>query len=609
MVTETTALSLIRTKLHKPQVGPDLILRPRLVKRLNQGLDRKLTLVSAPAGYGKTTLLAQWLERCDRPVGWVSLDERDNYLVVFLGYLAAAIQTVFPNACPTTLGLLQAPQIPPPDYLATMLVNEIADVSKAFNLVLDDYHTIHDEAVQGLLMALIRDLPEQVHLVLASRSDPPFPLASLRVGRQMLDIRARDLCFTLDEAQALLEQTVGMALPAGIVSLLEERTEGWVVGLRLAALSMRGLPDHTAFVQSFRGTHRDLMDYLVAEVLARQPQNVQEFLLRTSILYRFCAPLCDAVLYGGQRTMDARQTADDEPLSFVGRPSSRSRATLDELERANLFLVPLDHERSWYRYHHLFQDSLRHKLRTQLDADELASMYKRASAWLAGNGFTEEALNHSLTAGDVEGAAQLVEDCRHDLLNREDRPTLERFLERLPEEVVRGRPTLLAGRAWVLQSRYQIAGVSPLLQEAEARLNAAAPALPESEVRSLRGEIDVLWSYVLYGHDEGQRALEHALAAMEHISATHAYARSIAIMFSALAYQMTGQARAAVRTLGDFLAEAGAQPDTIIARLLIGQIYVHMLTGCFHEAEPILYQLLELVGKGRLTISLVVAHW
>jgi len=562
MATETTVLSLIRTKLHKPQVSPDLIPRPRLVKRLNHALDRKLTLVSAPAGYGKTTLLAQWLEGCDRPAGWLSLDERDNDLVVFLNYLVAAIQTVFPNACQTTLGLLQAPQMPPLDYLATMLVNEIADVSKAPIMVLDDYHTIQDEAVQGLLTALIRDLPEQAHLVLASRSDPPFPLASLRAGRQMLDIRASDLYFTSDEAQAFLEQTVGVTLPADIVSLLEERTEGWVVGLRLAALSMRGLPDHTAFVQSFRGTHRDLMDYLVAEVLARQPQHVQGFLLRTSILDRFCVPLCDAVLYGGRRTMDARRTADDEPLSFVGRPSSRSRATLDELEQANLFLVPLDYERNWYRYHHLFQDSLRQRLRMQLDADEIASLHKRASAWLAGNGFTEEALDHVLVAGDVEGAAQLVEDCRHDLLNREDRPTLERFLKRLPEEVVRGRATLLVARAWVLQSRYQIAGIPPLLQEAEARLNAAAPALPESEVRSLRGEIDVLWSYVLYGHDEGQRALEHALGAMEHISAAHAFARSMAIMFSALAYQMTGQARDAVRTLGEFLAEAGAQPDT-----------------------------------------------
>jgi LuxR family maltose regulon positive regulatory protein len=203
---------------------------------------------------------------------------------------------VFPTACSTVLGLLQAPQIPPPDYLTGKLVNEIADVPKAFVLVLDDFHTVHDEAIHRLLKALIRDLPQQVHLVLASRTDPPLGLASLRASRQMQDIRAGDLRFTPNETRAFLEQTVGVSLREDTVSLLEERTEGWVVGLRLAALSMRGLPDHTAFVQSFRGTHRDLMDYLVAEVLARQPQHVQEFLLRTSILDRFCASLCDEVL-------------------------------------------------------------------------------------------------------------------------------------------------------------------------------------------------------------------------------------------------------------------------------------------------------------------------
>jgi LuxR family maltose regulon positive regulatory protein len=469
-------------------------------------------------------------------------------------------------------------------------------------LVLDDYHSIHDEAVHSLLAALIRDQPRQVHLVLASRTDPPLSLASLRAGRQMLDIRAGDLCFTSDEARAFLEQTVGVTLPADIVSLLEERTEGWVVGLRLAALSMRGLPDHAAFVQSFRGTHRDLMDYLVAEVLARQPQHVQEFLLRTSILDRLCAPLCDAVCTA------MPDTACAGTAGTVGS-SVGSDVILDELERANLFLVPLDHERHWYRYHHLFQDSLRHKLRTQVDADELASMYKRASTWSASNGFTEEALDYSLTADDVEGAAQLVEDCRHDLLNREDRPTLERFLKRLPEEIVRGRPALLVARAWVLQSKYQIAGIRPLLQEAEAWLSIDASTWPESEAQSLRGEIDALWSVVWYIQAEGQRALEHALGALERLPIAHAFARSMAMIIVAMAYQMTGQTRAATRTLGESLAAAGTQPDTIIARVLISQIYVHMLSGCFHQAEPVLHQTLQLARKKGLTISLVVAHW
>ncbi len=596
-VQETEPFTLLRTKLHRPRVSHDLVPRPRLVERLHRGLDRKLTLICAPAGFGKTTLACMWLQDSSRPAAWLSLDENDSDLRVFLSYFVAAVQTVFPDACPTTLGFLRAPQLPPLDHMATTFVNEITDLAEPVILVLDDYHAIQDEAVHELVATLIGNLPRHAHLVLASRVDPPWPLASLRAGRHMMELRADDLRFTLDEAQAFLEHVVGVKLTSEAVATLEGRTEGWIAALRLAALSMRGETDHAAFVQSFKGTHRDLTDYLTTEVLSQQPQPIQDFLLRTSILDRFCAPLCDVILD------DRRSTIDEEP------PSPLSQAILDELDQANLFLVPLDYERRWYRYHHLFQDLLRRRLQAQLNAEELASLHSRASAWLRDNGLIEEALRHALAAGDVEGAAQLVEDSRHDLLNREDWPTLERCLNRLPEAVVRGRPALLLARAWVLDLHYQIAGIPRLLQEAEACLSTDTGAWSESEIRDVRGEIDALWSLVLYLGDEGQRALESAQRALERIPVAYAFARSFAVLILALAHQMTGQARTGVGTLGEFLAEVGTQPDIIIARVLIGQIYVHMLEGNCHQAAQALDQLQLVTSKARLTVSMVAAHW
>ncbi len=584
------SLNIIRTKLFPPRVASDFVNRPRLLERLNRGPDRKLTLVSAPAGYGKTTLLVQWLPDSQRPVAWLSLDERDNNILVFLNYLVAAIQTVVPNAFPMTQGLLRTPEVPPLDYLATTISKEVYDLleghsTKGFILVLDDYHAVHDKAIHELLNAIIRDLPRAVHLVIASRTDPPLALASLRAGQQLLDIRANDLRFTSDEARAFLERSVGIALHGDTVTVLEKQTEGWIAGLRLAALSMRGHSDHRAFIRSFRGTHRDIIDYLVTEILNRQTQTVQEFLLRTSILDRFCGPLCASIL-----------------------GMAESQAILEEMEQANLFLVPLDHERNWYRYHHLFKDALHHRLQSQLNTEEFASLHRRAGAWFASNGLVEEALDHTLVAGDVKGAARLVEDNRHDALNLEDWATLERWLNLLPEETIQERPALLVARAWVLDLRYQYAGIPPLLQEAEARLSADPDVWAET-VRGLQGEIDALWSIVLVWGGQAKQALKRALSAEEHITLAHAFARSTAIVFLALAYQMTGQTNIAVRTSGEFLVMASSQPKAFIALVLHSQIYVHLLAGNFHQAAQVAYQLRHIANEAKLTFSIAVADW
>ena len=310
------ALALIRTKLLRPQVSRDFVPRPSLFSRLEQGRGRKRTLVSAPAGYGKTTLLAAWLERSTLPWAWLSLDQHDSDLRIFVAYVITAIQSVLPDACPATHGLLSAPELPPADVLASSLVNEIAGLPEAFILVLDDYHRITGPHVHQLISTLLQYQPRQMHLVIATRRDPALPLVRLRANPQMVAIRLDDLRVVASQVKDYLEACLGREVSSETVSLLARRTEGWAVGLRLACMALRGQEDVPAFLESFQGTHRYVMDYLMDEVLLRQPQPIQSFLLRTSILDRFCAPLCEVILREG--TVDP-----DQDPGGKRRPESR----------------------------------------------------------------------------------------------------------------------------------------------------------------------------------------------------------------------------------------------------------------------------------------------
>jgi len=590
--TDTKTISLLQTKLNIPRVTSDLVDRPHLLERLNRGLDRNLTLISAPAGYGKTMLAAAWLQDSLHPVAWLSLDENDSDLIVFLDYVVAAIRTIFPGACSQTQSLRQAPQVPPVEYIADTFINEISDLSKddstdpGFILVLDDFHTIHNDLINQLLTRLIIHLPTQIHLVICSRADPHLPLARLRVRQQMMEIRTPDLCFSQEEVHTYLEQTLGKKSSSEIAALLEEKTEGWIAGLRMAVLSMRSTDDPAAFVKTFKGIHHNVVDFLVDEVLSSQSRAGQDFLLKTSILDRFSVSLCEVV-------------TDHSP--------DENQEMLAEIERQNMFLVPLDYERGWYRYHHLFQDLLRRRLQGHLSKEGVATLHSKASSWLAANGFIERALRHSLVAGDVEGAARLVEQNRHDTMNREDFNTLARWLNLLPEETIQMRSELLLARAWVLDLRNEIAGIPPLLQAAETHLSASAEVGAEF-TRSLQGEIDALWSVILAWNGQGNQALERALNALENLPRAYAFYRSFAMLILALAYQMTGQTETALRTLDDFLAEVGL-PKTVIVRLLIGQAYIHIRAGNLRQASRILQQLKQIADKAGLTVSMVIADW
>ena len=332
---------ILATKLYFPRLRPNVVSRPRLLTRLNEGLHRKLTLISAPAGFGKTALVSAWLAFIERSVAWLTLDEEENDPARFLKYFVAALQTIDPAIGEGILGALHSPQPPTPEAILTALLNDLTTIRDPFVLVLDDYHLLDSQAVDQALAFLLEHLPPPMHLVIATREDPALPLARLRARGYLTELRTADLRFTPAEAAAFLNEVMGLHLTAANIAALETRTEGWIVGLQLAALSLQGQEDVTSFIRSFTGSHHFVLDYLLEDVLHQQPERIQRFLLRTSLLERMSGLLCDAVV------MD---------------PFGSGQETLEYLERANLFIIPLDNERCWYRYHQLFAELLQQRL-------------------------------------------------------------------------------------------------------------------------------------------------------------------------------------------------------------------------------------------------------
>jgi len=421
------AIPLLQAKLNIPPVRPVLVPRPRLIARLNEGLRSacKLTLVSAPAGFGKTTLLGEWIRQVDRPAAWLSLDEGDDDPARFWAYFVAALGSLpgFPSSPDVT-----EPGVPGERDL-TLLLNELSRLPAPALLVLDDYHLVAEPVVQEHVAFLLTHLPPALHLVIATRADPPLPVARLRARGQLVEIRQQDLCFTQAEAAAFLREVMGLALSAEEIAALSERTEGWIAGLQMAAVSMQQRDDLAGFVRAFAGSHRYVMDYLMEEVLGRQPADLQTFLLHTSILERLSAPLCDAVC--------------------TQRPEAGSQSTLEYLEGANLFITALDDRRTWYRYHRLFADLLRREL-AERDPERIPNLHQRASAWYASHELLPESIEHALAAGDTERAAMMIEQVVEPLLMRSEVTALRRWLGALPEASLDCHPELCAYHAWLL---------------------------------------------------------------------------------------------------------------------------------------------------------------
>jgi LuxR family maltose regulon positive regulatory protein len=438
--------TLVKTKLRVPRTRPNLVERPRLHELLGRGEGRKLTLVSAPAGFGKTTLLVEWfVERSGngRSGAWVFLDESDNDPARFLSYLVGALQNVVEGIGEGVLASLRSPELPPIETVVGALINELDGAGREVTVFLDDYHLIDSEHVHEAVAFLIEHLPENVSLVIATRTDPPLSLSKLRARDQVTEIKAADLRFTTDEAAAFLRDVMGLSLSAEDTATLEETTEGWVAALQLAALSMRDREDASAFVESFSGSNRHVLDFLAEEVLERQAERVREFLLKTSVLERMSAPLCDAL---------------------TGRDDGQEM--LERLERENLFVIPLDDERRWYRYHHLFRDFLRSRLMRE-GPESMGKLHLRASCWYEKNGHLAEAIGHALSAPDYDLAARLIEEGVQGAVERGEGTTALRWLETLPTRAKRLRPRLFVEHAVALVITGRPDDAKPLLKEAE----------------------------------------------------------------------------------------------------------------------------------------------
>ena len=468
---------ILATKLYVPPPRAKIVLRPRLIERLNEGLfsGRKLTLISASAGFGKTTLVSEWIASCGQLVAWLSLDEGDNDPTRFLTYLVAALQTIAPNIGTGVLAALQSPQPPPTESILTALLNEITTIPDNFIFVLDDYHIIDSKPVDNALTFLIEHLPPQMHLVIATREDPQLPLSRLRVRNQLTELRAADLRFTPAEAADFLNQVMGLNLSAEDIAALEARTEGWIAGLQLAALSMQGNKDVSGFIREFAGDHRYIVDYLVEEVLQSQPEPIHRFLLQTAILDQLNGSLCDAV------------TGKEE-----------GNAPLEALQRGNFFVIPLDDKRNWYRYHHLFADVLRMHLMAE-QPDQVPVLNRRASAWYEHNGSPDNAIRHALAAGDFERAATLIELAVPEIRRGRQGATVTElgWLKALPDELVHFRPVLSVAYAFALFGGGELVGVEPRLRDAERWLDTLADTagmvvVDEEEFRRLPGMIALL---------------------------------------------------------------------------------------------------------------------
>ena len=569
---------LLRTKFYVPPIRSIQIARPGLIDLINGGLDQELILVSAPAGYGKTTLASRWLKESKIAFSWLSLDSSDNDPIRFLQYLLAALLPIAPGIKNDLLSMLQGIQPTQFENVINLLANELALVSDPFVLVLDDFHVIQSETVLKILSYLLEHLPNQMHLVILTRTDPPLPLSRLRVRGQLLDIRADQLRFTQAEIGAFLNDVMGLTLSVNDLSAMEMRTEGWIAGLQLAALSMQNCKDIHAFVSAFTGSHHYVMDYLAEEVLKFQPKKVSAFLLQTSILDRLCGPLCEAVVEA-----DTAGPVDGQGM-------------LEALEEMNLFAIPLDDERCWYRYHHLFADVLRKRLEHQYP-HMLPQLHRRASQWYERNGFIAESIQQTIAAGDQDRAAHLIEENGCFLLMSGEVATLLNWTEVIDFQS-EARPWLAIQKAWALALTGDLDRVEPTLQVPEKLL---LPLEPTDEVKTLQGTIATARAHCANSKGDTQLAAEyarHALELLPDCSSISQSVRSVATSILGDASWINGNLEEATRAYTEAIRigrEAGNLYMVIINNSNLADILMEQ--GQLHKAADTLSHSLQMAVR------------
>lgn len=516
---------LLSTKFFIPSVRSELVTRSRLIDRLNEGIHRKLTLISAPAGFGKTTLVADFLQGLDTisksiAVGWVSLDENDNDPVRFLTYFIESLcraKGLGSKIGEGALGMLQSPQPPPGEAVLTSLINDVAGITGRLFLILDDYHLISAKPVHEAISFLLENMPPQMHLILVTREDPLLPLPRFRARNQITELRATDLRFTPSEAADFLNQVMGLGLSTDEITALEARTEGWIAGLQLAAISLQGNVDTSKLIQSFTGSNRLVLDYLIEEVLHQQPNNIQNFLLKTSILDRMTGSLCD-VLTG----------------------SENGQETLELLERANLFIIPLDEERQWYRYHHLFGDLLRQRL-DRSSSGSLSKLNTEASEWYEQNGYADEAIKHALRADNFDRAVNIIDSRIDDIWGAGQHSTIQRWLSRLPNDLVISKSHLCIVHAWYSFVNGQQQLADEALLAAEQVIDSDVSIVTDTEKRKLHGRIAAIKAFIANYRGDIPGMVQQATQALEYLPPEELTWRCLSIWALGDAYLFKGE--------------------------------------------------------------------
>jgi len=574
---------LLKTKLTIPPLRADLVSRPRLLKKLNEGANKKLFLLSTPPGFGKTTLLSEWIHKKKLPAAWFSIDERDNDPISFLTYMIAALQTLDKNWGQPVLELIQSPQLPSFESMIITLINSITPTPKNFALVLDDYHLIQSPSIHDMLGLFLDALPAKMHMILATRSDPPLPLSRIRTQNQLTELRTGDLSFTSDETTQYFKDKLNVDLSIEDIALLESRTEGWITGLQLAAISMHGRKDLSTFVAKFSGDNRYIVDYLMEEVLHRQPENIQDFLLQTSILDPLSGPLCDAVT-----------------------EQKNSQQMLNMLEKSNLFIFSLDNERKWFRYHRLFADSLSQRFQHK-HGEIVPELHRRACDWYDEHAMKFEAVDHALAAHDYDRAAFLLEDIAETVWDRGQQVKLAQWFGHLPERLISKRPQLCVfyARSLIMSGRQKEA--EQCLTSAEKILDSSSEEVVEILPDGTRfqhvfnreemlGKISAVRTLMAMYRGDVANVIEHAYHALILLSEENLTWRSVVETMLGMAHGWAGdgdmeKAEKAFSSAISIIKKTGNTSFYLFAGLSLAGIFTYL--GRMHDAENLCRQLLK----------------
>ena len=586
------AIPILRTKLYIPLLRVKIVSRPQLIARLTEGMKNKLTLISAPAGFGKTTLVSEWVAGCKRPVTWLSLDDKDNNLIQFISYFVAALKSIQEDFGEGVIEALPSLQSEGIESILTDLINEITEVPFNFVFVLDDYHVIDNVSVNNALVFLIDHMPVNLNLIITTRVDPDLHIAKLRAKNQLLEIRAKDLRFTHSEVARFFDQVMGLKLSDKDLTTLETRTEGWIAGLQLAAISLQGQSDMSGFIESFSGNHYFILDYLIEEVLKQQSEEIQSFLLQTSIVDRLCGSLCDAIM---------------------NQSSPSGQETLEYLQLVNLFIVPLDNERRWYRYHHLFADLLRQRLYQSASSGNqvgcLAGYNIRASRWYEENGDLGAAFHHAIAAEDFVQAARLVEAAWQGMNESFQSVAWLGWVKKLPEEVIRIRPVLCTylGRAFADAGELEASELC--LQDAERCLDGSDGANEAQQLKALPAMIALVRANNAQMQGDLASTVKYAELALQLIPKDDFARRAQAIITLEVTHWASGDLESAIRAIGDWMesmTQLGNHVFVVASAFALADMLIDL--GRLSEAKKTYQDALQLAAQHGPDAEHITAH-